>query len=209
MKRRDVLKGAAVAAGASVVGLPAVARAVEPCCERDHDGDGNCDRHPHGRVHVRFELRLPGPYEKLTEQLQEGIEGLEAEWPDMEVALPVNIEPFDKEGAPWLSYSGETVLAQDPDHIFKRRSWVAVERMLHIRQHRYWHHEMASILEPGSRQSLDWHREQRERLDLVVVAWLGKVTPRPQDIPVADHAAQLRTPLHVNHRLKGFKRIKS
>jgi hypothetical protein len=19
-----------------------------PCCERDRDGDGNCDRHPHG-----------------------------------------------------------------------------------------------------------------------------------------------------------------
>lgn len=24
----------------------------EPCCERDHDGDGNCDRHPSRRSAV-------------------------------------------------------------------------------------------------------------------------------------------------------------
>lgn len=206
MKRRDVLKAAAVVvatgisapAGASTKTSPWV-----PCCERDHDGDGNCDRHPNGKIHIRFELRLPGPYNKLTEQFQEGIEGLEAEWPDMEVALPVSVEPFDKEGAPWLSYSGETTVPLEPDHIFKRRSWVVVERMLHVRRIRYWHQEMASTLEPGSRQSLDWHREQRERLDLVVVAFLGRVTPRLQDVPVAKHAASdPDMTIHVNQRLK-------
>ena len=47
MKRRDMLKGAAVAAGVAVAGISApVGAKAEPCCERDHDGDGNCDRHP-------------------------------------------------------------------------------------------------------------------------------------------------------------------
>ena len=47
MKRRDVLKVGAVAAGVAAVGISAPSGAsAARCCERDHDGDGNCDRHP-------------------------------------------------------------------------------------------------------------------------------------------------------------------
>jgi len=80
MKRRDVLKGAAaVAAGVMATGIsaPAGARVEKPspwvpCCERDHNGDGNCDRHPE-KVHIRFSLVLPGPYDKLADQLSHGM----------------------------------------------------------------------------------------------------------------------------------------
>ncbi|KKK66595.1 hypothetical protein LCGC14_2962540, partial [marine sediment metagenome] len=109
MKRRDVLKGAAaVAAGVMATGIsaPAGARVEKPspwvpCCERDHNGDGNCDRHPE-KVHIRFSLVLPGPYDKLADQLQEGIEGFESQWSDMKVDLPVEFELLDKDGEPWL-----------------------------------------------------------------------------------------------------------
>lgn len=97
MKRRDMLKGSALAAGAAVVGLPTRAQAIQPCCERDHDGDGDCDRHPARKVQALFSLALPGPHSELPEQLQQGIEGLEAQWPDMEALGPVTFELFDSD----------------------------------------------------------------------------------------------------------------
>lgn len=228
MKRRDVLKGMAVAAGAATVGLPAVAGAKPPpCCKRDHDGDGNCDRHPVGKVQVFFSLVLPGPYHKLSAQLQEGIEGLEAQWLDMVVSQSVNVELFDKDGEPWLVSPAWkegalcTDLRADPDSIFKDRQWHIVKWAVDYRRHHYWHDEIKPTLPPSPPSRtvpprgedreriqcawdawLTWHKAQRERLGDVVVQFVGRVTPRPADVDVVEHAAKLGTPIFVNNRVK-------
>lgn len=236
MKRRTVLKAAAVVAGSALLGLPGEAKAA--CCERDHDGDGNCDRHPAlGQVHVRFSLVLPGPYDKLPEQLQEGIEGFEAQWPDMRVVQPMTFELLDKDGEPWLLpaerhphwETEERALRVDRTHIFEHHNWTVAQEVVDLRGRLYWGQEVRPKPEPITefcsvnwdtdylalpggecRACRVWREEQQEQLGSVHVAFMALVTPRPQDIPLAEHAGvDPDMTLHVKHDLEGFKRIKS
>lgn len=224
MKRRDVLKAAAVAAGAAVVGVSGEAKAA--CCERDHDGDGNCDRHPVGKVHVLFSLVLPGPYNKLSDQFREGIEGFEAQWPGMVVTEPVAFQPYDKDGNDWLmspAWKGEDrTLHTKPDNVFKDRRWAVVKRATDLRRHCYWGQEVEPTLEsipPGmslsspsgaerelvarrTKATQAWHKAQLDRLGSVGVQFLALVTPHPRDVEA------VKTPFTPKD-LVGFKRIKS
>jgi hypothetical protein len=229
MKRRDVLKGVAVAAGAAVVGMPAVAQGARPCCERDHDGDGNCDRHPE-KVHIYFSLTLPGPYEHLADQLKEGIEGLEAQWPDMRVLQPMTFELFDQAGEPWLRptkrhphwETEERALRVDRTHIFEHRHWTTAQKVVDLCGRLYWGQEVRPKSEPITefcqitwdtnylalpggecRACRVWREEHQGELGSVHIAFTALVTPRPADMDVVEHAASdPDMTIHVNNRVK-------
>ena len=227
MKRRTVLKGVAVAAGATLLGLPGEAKAA--CCERDHDGDGNCDRHPE-KMYVAFSLMLPGPYDKLADQFQEGVEGFEKEWPDMEVAnlaQAVTFDPFNKDRGPWLWHSaweGEEHILFTPRHVIQQRRWDVIERALTKRMDDYWNQEHPPFDFGGEFCQVTWDTDYlalpghvcraRQRFNDEAYASLGSVdtqfmalvTPRPQDIPVARHAvSDPDMTIHVNQRVKRIK----
>lgn len=224
MKRRDVLKGVAAVAGMSVVGVSGEAKAA--CCERDHDGDGNCDRHPVGKIHVLFSLVLPGPYNKLSDQFREGIEGFEAQWPGMEVAnlaQAVTFDPFDKNLGPWLWHStweGDEHILFTPRYVIQERRWDTIERALTRRMDDSWQAENPPFDFGGEFCQVTWNTDYlalpdqvctaRQRfndeayasLGSVGVQFMGLVTPHPRDIEA------VKTPF-TSKKLVGFKRIKS
>lgn len=189
MKRRTVLQGAAVAAGTALLGVNEAKAA--PCCERDHDGDGNCDRHPK-RVLLMLSLVLPGPYDKLAEQFQEGIEGFEEQWPDLEPMGHVHFYLRDKDGGPWLmsdAWEGEErTLQTERAIIFEKRCWDIPKRAVDTRTWAYWRQEVRPTMgllstkevSRSLRSRTPWQKEQREQLGSVDVWFHGRVTPRFQ-----------------------------
>lgn len=131
---------------------------------------------------VLFTLMLPGPYDKLPDQFQEGIEGLQAQYPDMEVTQKVDFEPTDKDGNDFLmsaAWKGdERTLQVEPDAIIKERRWDMAQRVVIYREQKFWAQEKRL----GSMEEyVAWLREQRERLGSLEVRFMGLVTPRPED----------------------------
>lgn len=131
---------------------------------------------------VLFTLMLPGPYDKLDEQLQEGIEGFEAQWLDMEVTQKVDFEPQDKDGNDWLMSAAwkedQRTLQVEPNTIFKERRWDMAKRVVDYRKHLYWRQEFKPT---NNADYLSWCRGQIKQLGGVEVRFMALVTPHPLD----------------------------
>ncbi len=128
MKRRDVLKGVGLGVVGSVVGLSAAAKGDKPAPEhlkgvKPESGDTIAE--PSAKLMRTFTLNLPGPYDELPLQLQERVEGLEAQHPGLVVAQPIQVE---------LSGHSGDALTVEAGEIFKGRRWEAIQRVVND----YW-----------------------------------------------------------------------
>lgn len=141
MKRRDVLKGAAVVAGAAVVGLPAVAKGEAlPLLNTTYSGKTR-------RMMVELFVypKQGGP---LKPRFQELIEEWERTNADFRPIEAVFFGPQTEDGSPWLvhpawdrepmSKDNLSLLHTESRIIFRDRRWDIIERAIDLREMGYW-----------------------------------------------------------------------
>jgi hypothetical protein len=139
MKRRDVLKGAAVAAGAAVVGMPAMAKA-------SGREEVLRDTYQNGRSSTWLRV-LPNAEGKFALHFQQLIEGWErATGGHMRPVGAVTFEPLMEDGEPWLMHRDwdptdkdkPAVLYTSMGNVFRERRWPVIDRATDLRKHAYW-----------------------------------------------------------------------
>ena len=182
MKRRDVLKGAAVVAGAAVLGFPAVAKGeVTPLMSTTHSPE---TRRMMVELHIYPDAdgKFRGPFQERVEEWEranEGMRAVEALFfsPQMEHAQPwlrhPAWEPMSKDNLSMLYTESRT--------IFRERRWDVIERAINMREQGYWRQEYLPQMPTGP-AALDgggaspaytnmrmFHRITRSRLHEVLV----------------------------------------
>lgn len=143
MKRRDVLKGAAVAAGTAVVGLPAEAEGLGAPL-----GSEACRPHDRRSSVLLFiqpdeEGKLAGPFQKLFEGWEEADRGHFR--PTGKLTFDIRME----DGSPWLVHPAWEPPSEDnlatlhtpTRNIYRDRRWDLIERAVNLRERGYWNQE--------------------------------------------------------------------
>lgn len=155
MRRRDVLKGAAVVAGVAVVGLPVVAegKVTHLMSETYNDKDRR----------MRVELYVyPDADGKFKGRFQERVEDWERQRRAWRPVEAVTFEPQMEDGSPWLVHEAWKPVAKDnlgqlhtlARNIFRERRWDIIERAINLREMGYWRQEYLPQMPTGPR-SLD------------------------------------------------------
>jgi hypothetical protein len=184
MKRRDVLKGAAVAAGVAVVGLglPKVVGAETAQTLTSEVYDGKTRR-------MKVELHVyPDKDGKFSGRLQELVEDWQQRSERFRPTGKVTWEPVLQDGTPWLVHSAWlpasednlSVLLSESRDIFREHRWDLIQRAINLREMGYWRQEYGSMYQDahslgGGGMSQGWgdflmyRRVVRKRLYKVVV----------------------------------------
>lgn len=173
------MKGTAVAAGTAILGIKEAAAA-----------------HP-DRVTLVGQLVLHGLYGSLPDQLQKGVELLEAEWPDLEVKGWVAFDIFDERGESWLKHEvwndSPTSLQVKGRKFFEERDWNLVQHAVRLRVNGWWRQEHKFC---GTKEWAGWYCNQFSRPFKAEIRFIGTVIPRPLDVETIKAAGSDRV-LHV------------
>lgn len=161
------------------------------CCERDHDGDGNCDRHP-ARVGDLVMAEFVIGYKPRVSQaptFQAAFEQWQSEHPGFKPVGDVTYDFFQADHEPWLLSPAWT--GDGPNHLHSPanetlgdRGWDTIDCARSLRMHRYFRQE---VLPPKDFTGMSdeefhergqlwlaWIKEQRAKLAYVVVRFEAK-----------------------------------
>jgi len=193
VRRRDVLKGAALAAAGSFVSLRASAskgeaKTVQTLTSERYSGKT-------GRLSVELHV-YPDKDGKLRERFRELVEDWEARnWDLYRPIEAVSYEPLMEDGEPWLVHEAWKPISKDnlstlftPSmEIFRNHRWDLIERAVNLRENGYWRQEYlpkaprgldGGGMSPATAYWLTFKRVVRKRLHKVVV--------RFEAVPLAD-----------------------
>ncbi len=161
------------------------------CCERDHDGDGNCDRHP-ARVGDLVMAEFVIGYKPRVSQaptFQAAFEQWQSEHPGFKPVGDVTYDFFQADHEPWLLIpawkgGGLSYLHSPVGDTFGGRWWDLIDRARTLRMTGYFRQE---ILPPKDikgmsdkeyherwQRWLDWKDGAYEKLAYVVVRFGAK-----------------------------------
>lgn len=192
MRRRDVLKGAALVAAGSFVSFRALAKkgeakTVQTLMSETYNGETR---------RMRVELHVYRDEDgKFRDRFQELVEDWEARTGSPTPLRPfegfhpvgkVTWEPVMEDGEPWLihpswdppSEDNPAVLVSNVHYVFRERRWVLIQRAVDLRQHAYWRQEYlpkaprgldGGGMSPGMAYYRMYCRVARSRLHKVIV----------------------------------------